>query len=211
MPASTNPNNTNNTNNKMNANKTKVAELLRRLGAPAQILKLKEEVAELERAAAGDGDMADELADVGIVLTGLALVHGVDLEAVMARKLRTLLRSKWVPVGDGTFKRIKDCPAPTLSIAPQKADANKPDLSALFRAFGPVLDDLAHLTAFGEQKYSPLGWREQHNGESRYTAAALRHLSAHLSGETIDHESGLAHLVHAAWSAMAAQYLSEQQ
>jgi hypothetical protein len=190
-------------------NKTKTAELLRRLNAPAQHLKLLEEVKELtEVITTGEGDIADELADVGIVLMGLSIAHNVDLEAAMARKLRTLLRSQWVPVGDGTFKRIKieggEIPAPP------KDDSKKPDLSLLFRAFGPVLDDLARLTSFGEQKYSPLGWREQENGESRYLSAGLRHVSAHMSGTEIDHESGLPHLVHAIWSLMAAQYLHDQ-
>ena len=196
----------------MDNNKTKVAELLRRMGAPAQHLKLLEEVKELTDAiTTGQGDIADEIADVGIVLQGLAIAHGVDLEAVMARKLRVLMQSQWVPVGDGTFKRIKieggEIPAPT---APPKQDSKKADLSLLFRAFGPVLDDVARLTSFGEQKYSPLGWREQENGEARYISAAMRHISAHLSGTEIDEESGLPHLVHAAWCTMAAQYLNDK-
>jgi phosphoribosyl-ATP pyrophosphohydrolase len=196
----------------MDNNRTKVAELLRRMGAPAQHLKLLEEVKELTDAiTTGQGDIADEIADVGIVLTGLAIAHGVDLEAVMARKLRVLMQSQWVPVGDGTFKRIKieggEIPVPA---APPKQDSKKPDLSLLFRAFGPVLDDIARLTSFGEQKYSPLGWREQENGKARYISAAMRHISAHLSGTEIDEESGLPHLVHAAWCIMAAQYLNDK-
>jgi hypothetical protein len=189
-------------------NKTRVSELLRRLNAPAQHLKLVEEVKELTEAIQTGVGIPEEMADVGIVLQGLAISHGVDLNAVMARKLRVLLRSQWVPVGDGTFKRIKieggEIPAPP------KDDSRKPDLSLLFRAFGPVLDDLARLTSFGEQKYSPLGWREQKDGEARYISAAMRHLSAHLSGTTIDTESNLPHLVHAVWSLMAAQYLHDQ-
>lgn len=184
-------------------------ELLRRLGAPAQHLKLKEEVAELDRAITlGDGDISDEIADVSIVLSGLALAHGVDLEAAVARKLRILMKSKWVPVGDGTFKRVKDEAEEMQSAVPSKDDGKKADLAGLFRSFAPVLDDLARLTSFGEKKYSPLGWREQKDGESRYAAAALRHLSAHISGERCDPESGMSHLVHAAWSAMAAKYLN---
>lgn len=191
-------------------NETKTRELLRRLNAPAQHLKLQEEVRELTEAiTTGKGDVADEIADVGIVLQGLAIAHGVDLEAAMARKLRVLLRSQWVPVGDGTFKRVKMEPQEADSAAPQKDDGQKADLSLLFRAFAPVLDDIARLTAFGEKKYSPLGWREQENGEARYISAAMRHLSAHLSGETTDPESGLKHLTHAAWSIMAAQYLHD--
>lgn len=198
----------------MDNNRTKVAELLRRLNAPAQHLKLQEEVKELTEAiTTGVGDVSDEIADVGIVLQGLAIAHGVDLEAAMARKLRTLLRSQWIPVGDGTFKRIKveEKATDAAPVVPPKADANKPDLSSLFRAFGPVFDDLARLTTFGEQKYSHLGWREQTNGEARYLSAAMRHISAHLSGTDIDPESNLPHLVHAAWSIMAAQYIRDQQ
>lgn len=187
-------------------NRTRISELLRRLNAPAQHLKLLEEVRELTEAIQAGQGIAEELADVGIVLQGLALAHGVDIDAAMARKLRTLLQSQWVPVGDGTFKRIKQ-EHDAKPAAPPKQDGAKPDLSALFRSFGPVLDDLARLTTFGEEKYSPLGWREQENGESRYVSAAMRHLSAHVGGEGTDSESGMPHLIHAAWSLLAAQYL----
>lgn len=50
----------------------------------------------------------------------------------------------------------------------------------------------AYVKGYGEGN-----WMEVKNGEKRYFAAVIRHLSAHQKGETRDPESGLLHLAHA--------------
>lgn len=59
------------------------------------------------------------------------------------------------------------------------------------------LDDVVRVLEFGAKKYSRDNWREVEGGETRYLAAAFRHLIAHNQGETNDPESGLPHLAHA--------------
>lgn len=56
---------------------------------------------------------------------------------------------------------------------------------------------LAEVLTFGATKYAPDNWRKVDNADSRYLAAAMRHINAHRSGELIDRESGLPHLAHA--------------
>lgn len=82
-----------------------------------------------------------------------------------------------------------------------KLDAGKPDTSLLLM-FGKALLSVASVGTFGARKYSRGGWQHVADGKLRYTAALMRHLfkSAY---ERIDPESGLPHLAHAAWNALA--------
>ena len=59
---------------------------------------------------------------------------------------------------------------------------------------------------FGANKYAPNNWAKVENGYQRYKAAMLRHLVAFEKGEVIDPESGLPHLAHMAWNAIAVMY-----
>lgn len=59
---------------------------------------------------------------------------------------------------------------------------------------------------FGAKKYAPNNWAKVEDGYNRYKAALLRHLVAFESGEVIDPESGLPHLAHMAWNAIAVMY-----
>lgn len=59
------------------------------------------------------------------------------------------------------------------------------------------LEDVVKVLEFGAQKYSRDNWRKVEGGDTRYLAAAFRHLIAHNSGEANDPESGLPHLAHA--------------
>lgn len=76
------------------------------------------------------------------------------------------------------------------------------------------LDLVEHLVAvytFGAEKYSENSWQNLPDGYRRYKAALFRHIVAFEKGETIDPESGLPHLAHAAWNALALIYFSNQQ
>lgn len=75
-----------------------------------------------------------------------------------------------------------------------KFDQEKPDMSLLSRAF---LEQVASCMGYGAKKYG------RHNylggmAHSRLMAACLRHLAAYNDGESIDSESGINHLAHAA-------------
>jgi hypothetical protein len=61
----------------------------------------------------------------------------------------------------------------------------------------PALLALAEVMGLGAKKYGPYNWREHAVSASVYQAAAMRHLLAWWSGESIDPESGQSHLAHA--------------
>lgn len=75
-----------------------------------------------------------------------------------------------------------------------KFDTGKPPWALL--PFDAV-DEIVKVLGFGADKYSKDNWKHVDNFEDRYLSAALRHLSAHAQGETVDSESGLMHLAHA--------------
>jgi hypothetical protein len=76
-----------------------------------------------------------------------------------------------------------------------KKDTGKPPMSLL--PFG-ALREVAHVLAFGREKYGAHSWR-YHAGEwSRMADAAMRHLGAWIDGENVDPETGRSHLAHAA-------------
>lgn len=75
-----------------------------------------------------------------------------------------------------------------------KHDSGKPRMDLLCPQ---VLLEVGAVLEFGARKYSPNGWRSVPDLKARYTAAALRHMTAHMSGESVDAESGLSHLAHA--------------
>ena len=56
---------------------------------------------------------------------------------------------------------------------------------------------------FGAKKYTDRGWKEVNNGIERYLSAMLRHYFKFKNGEDLDNESGLTHLAHMAWNALA--------
>jgi hypothetical protein len=77
----------------------------------------------------------------------------------------------------------------------RKDDQSKRRFDLLpWRAVGQVVDVLG----FGARKYADHNWVKVPNARERYFAAAQRHLNAWWLGESIDPETGLPHLAHAA-------------
>jgi hypothetical protein len=64
-----------------------------------------------------------------------------------------------------------------------------------------ALRDVTQVLTFGAKKYGDNNWKIT-KPESRYIAAAMRHLEAYRDGEVLDPESGIHHLAHAACSLM---------
>jgi hypothetical protein len=83
-----------------------------------------------------------------------------------------------------------------------KYDTGKPDMTDI-----PLeaMWEMGRAFTYGQKKYGKNNYR---NGMkvSRQLAAAVRHIYQHLSGETIDPESGVTHLGHALASIAMACY-----
>ena len=71
-----------------------------------------------------------------------------------------------------------------------------------------LIEKIVEVYDFGAQKYAPNSWKGLENGEERYRAALMRHLTAHFKGELRDEESGLLHAAHLAWNAIAMLYFA---
>ena len=84
-----------------------------------------------------------------------------------------------------------------------KHDSGKPRVSLVFTDFHSALLSVAEVGTFGAAKYTDHGWVDVPNAPGRYRDAMLRHTLAELGGEELDAESGLSHLAHAAWNALA--------
>lgn len=82
-----------------------------------------------------------------------------------------------------------------------KLDRGKPDASLLLM-FGKALEEVARVGTFGAEKYTRGGWQHVAKGYTRYAAALLRHLFKS-NYEDYDPDSGLLHIAHAAWNALA--------
>lgn len=85
----------------------------------------------------------------------------------------------------------------------RKDDAGKPRPTLVMRTMANALQQVLQVAEYGAKKYSPDNWLQVPDASQRYTDAMLRHQQAHLRGEALDPESGLPHMAHAAWCALA--------
>lgn len=83
-----------------------------------------------------------------------------------------------------------------------KLDAGKSRLGLVLSGFARALHAVAEVGTFGAKKYSDNGWQVVPDGKARYLDAALRHLLP-IDGKERAADSGLLHLAHAAWNALA--------
>jgi len=79
-----------------------------------------------------------------------------------------------------------------------KFDNNKPRLDLLPST---ALVEIAKVLGFGASKYAEHNWRRG-LAYSRLIGAAMRHIAAYNDGESIDPESGISHIAHAACNLM---------
>jgi hypothetical protein len=84
-----------------------------------------------------------------------------------------------------------------------KFDSEKPNLDLVIGDFANALFDVGRVGTFGANKYSPSNWLIVENAQERYASAMLRHYLAHKQGGFRDEESGLLHLSHMVWNALA--------
>lgn len=91
-----------------------------------------------------------------------------------------------------------------------KLDAGKNRLGLVLGGFSLALCQVGLIGTYGANKYTDNGWMSVPNAADRYRDALYRHLMAFEGGEECDPESGLKHLAHAAWNALAILELMER-
>lgn len=84
-----------------------------------------------------------------------------------------------------------------------KVDAGKTRLDLVLGGFPHALMGVGEVGTFGANKYTDDGWKYVARGQQRYTDAMLRHYFKYKQGEKVDSDSGLPHLAHLAWNALA--------
>lgn len=93
-------------------------------------------------------------------------------------------------------------PLNTVTGGGMKYDDGKPRMDLLLSGCPNALEQVSQILTFGAKKYAAHSWQTVPQGEDRYLAALLRHLTAHSKGEKNDPESGMSHLAHAACNAL---------
>ena len=75
---------------------------------------------------------------------------------------------------------------------------------ALLLDFSRALQAVVDVGTYGAKKYTRLGWATVPEGSQRYLDAMMRHLLAmDVDPDGLDKETGLPHLAHVAWNALA--------
>lgn len=86
----------------------------------------------------------------------------------------------------------------------RKDDDGKPRLDLVLGGFAAALYEVGEVGTKGAVKYDDDNWRYVVGGRERYLNAMLRHYLHHKMGSKDDPETGLSHLAHMAWNALAA-------
>lgn len=94
----------------------------------------------------------------------------------------------------------------------KKYDSGKPMVGTLTDVFSRALMAVGACIEFGTHKYpNPKNWQLVDNGIKRYRDAMVRHLLKYNAGIDKDEETGLPHLAHMAWNALAILELYMQE
>lgn len=83
-----------------------------------------------------------------------------------------------------------------------KLDAGKTKVGLMIAGFHNSLSQVAEVTTYGANKYTPNGWLSVPDAQNRYKDALYRHLLAS-ENHPQDDETGISHLAHAAWNILA--------
>lgn len=84
-----------------------------------------------------------------------------------------------------------------------KGDAGKVRPAMVLGGFARALKGVCAVGTYGAAKYSPSGWLQVPDAESRYDDAKLRHWLDEKSGSDLDPDTELLHSLHEAWNALA--------
>lgn len=90
-----------------------------------------------------------------------------------------------------------------LRVPGAKDDKAKP-MAGVLLDFSRALQTVVDVGTYGAKKYTRTGWATVPEGSQRYTDAMMRHLLAmDVDPDGLDKETGLPHLAHVAWNALA--------
>lgn len=112
------------------------------------------------------------------------------------------------------YKNVDEQFAATVGVFPESKKNDRLDHKVRMELLPmDALEAVAKIYTFGAEKYGVGTWRQLADGSERYRAALLRHMTAECKGEELDPESGLPHVFHEAWNAIArvAIYLDNKQ
>lgn len=84
-----------------------------------------------------------------------------------------------------------------------KLDNGKPRPHMVLGGFSNALLEVAKVGTYGVTKYTDRSWVGVKDGVNRYQDAMLRHY-LEIANSEYDEETGLLHLAHLAWNALAA-------
>lgn len=90
-----------------------------------------------------------------------------------------------------------------LHVPGAKDDKAKP-MAGVLLDFSRALQTVVDVGTYGAKKYTRTGWATVPEGSQRYLDAMMRHLLAmDVDPDGLDPETGLPHLAHIAWNALA--------
>lgn len=90
-----------------------------------------------------------------------------------------------------------------LHVPGAKDDKGKP-MAGVLLDFSRALQTVVDVGTYGAKKYTRQGWCVVPEGSQRYLDAMMRHLLAmDVDPDGLDKETGLPHLAHVAWNALA--------
>jgi hypothetical protein len=91
-----------------------------------------------------------------------------------------------------------------------KGDAGKDRTWLCLCGFSNALAEVAKVTTFGANKYTPNGWVDVPNAPDRYMDAFARHMLKLGSNEIMDRDSGCKHIAQMIWNLLAVLELEER-
>jgi hypothetical protein len=91
-----------------------------------------------------------------------------------------------------------------------KNDKDKPLVADFLLDFAPEIMEVARIWEFGAKKYSKSNWKKVENGKERYMNALVRHILQSES-EEFDEESGMSHIAHAVFNALAVLHFEMEE
>ena len=153
-------------------------ELLRR--------KIRENSNEVDKRRAMRAALETKYAEGGVVL------GGTDEFRLVADKFELRDHTGKVHLSSGD-----------LHVPGAKDDKAKP-MAGVLLDFSRALQTVVEVGTYGAKKYTRTGWATVPEGSQRYLDAMMRHLLAmDVDPDGLDKETGLPHLAHVAWYALA--------
>ena len=83
-----------------------------------------------------------------------------------------------------------------------KYDNGKPPVAEMLLDFDDSIMEISKVWDFGARKYAKDNWKKVPDAKNRYMNALCRHL-LQAKNEPVDSESGISHIAHACFNALA--------